>query len=451
MTKLKGLLLGTAGAVLLSSGAALAADPPRAPERTPVWACDITGFWELPGTDICFKVGGYAKADFIFTFEDFNSGSLSAGGNVEELNNGALDLVANARAAAGLTGTGAIAANNRLNGTGNGTGDQVRFTARQTRVNFDARTNTAYGTVRAFIEGDFYGGGGNETISNSGPLRLRHAFVQFGNLLAGQTWGTFMDLPSLADTIDFGGAGALSFTRETQIRWTQPLGNGISIVVAVENAENMDVRNAGLAAGGFVSDEFPDFVAKLVIAQEWGHVELGGVVRDMRGGLAAGAAAGLAPGIALEDTAGWAVMLSGRINVPVANGKDDIRFNAIYSDGGTRQFLGAALATLGNGGTEGVREWNARGQLIESWGVSLAYRHFWSDNLRTTILGDYIELDNVTAAASIETNWSILGNLIWSPVPRVDMGVEVWYQEVELLNGFNADWVRLQVGISRSF
>ncbi len=441
MTKLKGLLLGTAGAVLLSSGAALAADPPRAPERTPVWACDITGFWELPGTDICFKVGGYAKADFVFTFEDFNSANMSAGGNNEELNNGALNLVANARAAsAGL----------QLNGTGNGTGDQVRFTARQTRINFDARTNTAYGTVRAFIEGDFFGGGGNETISNSSPLRLRHAFVQFGNLLAGQTWGTFMDLPSLADTIDFGGPGALSFTRATQLRWTQPFGNGISLVVAIENAENMDVRNAGLAAGGFVSDEFPDFVAKLVVSQAWGHVELAGVVRDMRGGLAAGLASGV--GVALEDTAGWAVMLSGRINVPVANGKDDIRFNAIYSDGGTRQFLGAAVASLGNAGTEGgVREWNALGQLIESWGVSVAYRHFWSDNLRSSLVGDYIQLDNVTGATSIETNWSILGNLIWSPVPRVDMGVEVWYQEVELLNGFNADWVRLQVGISRSF
>jgi len=394
----------------------------------------------LPGTDICFKVGGYAKADFVFTFDEFNSGSLGAGGNSEELNNNGLTAVAAARAAS---------AGVQLNGTGDGTGDQVRFTARQSRVNFDARTNTAYGTVRAFIEGDFFGGGGNESFSNSSPLRLRHAFVQFGNLLAGQTWGTFMALPALFDTIDFGGAGALSFTRQTQLRWTQPLGNGVSLVLAVENAENLDVRNAGLFAGGFVSDDFPDFVAKLVVSQEWGSVELAGVVRDMRGGLAAGIASGI--GVALEDTAGWAVSLAGRINIPVANGKDDIRFNALYSDGGTRYILGAALSTLGNGGTEGVREWNALGQLIESWGVSLGYRHFWTDNLRTSIVGDYIELDNVTAPTSIDNHWSILGNLIWSPVPRVDMGVEVWYSEVELLNGFDASITRLQFGISRSF
>ena len=441
MKMTKNLLLGSvAAAFVLGGSAALAADQPRAPERTPVWACDITGFWELPGTDICFKVGGYAKADFIFTFDEFNSTNMDSGGSNEEVNNGPLNVVAAARAAA---------AGVALNGTGNGTGDQVRFTARQSRINFDARTNTSYGTVRAFIEGDFYGQNGNESISNSSTLRLRHAFVQFGNLLAGQTWGTLMNLPALFDTIDFGGANALSFIRQTQIRWTQPLGNGVSLIVALENPENLDVRNAGLGAGGFVADELPDFVAKLAISQEWGHVELGGVVRDMQGGLAAGIASGI--GVALEDTAGWAVMLSGRINVPVANGKDDIRFNAIYSDGGTRHFFGGALASLGNGGTEGLREWNAAGQLIESWGVSLGYRHFWTDNLRSTLMGNYIELENVTAATSIESSWQVLANLIWSPVPRVDMGVELWYEEVELLNGFDGDMVRLQFGISRSF
>ncbi len=72
-----------------------------------------------------------------------------------------------------------------------GSGDHVRLHAMQSRINFDARSNTEYGTVRAFIEGDFYGTGGNETISNSGALRLRHAFVQLdwekSQLLTAQT------------------------------------------------------------------------------------------------------------------------------------------------------------------------------------------------------------------------------------------------------------------------
>ncbi len=437
MTKLKSLLLGTAGALLLSSGAAVAADQPQAPQRTPVWACDITGFWELPGTDICFKVGGYAKADLILTFDEFNAnpGGLAAGGSGSEFLDTVFGLVGIARGGAGTLGNG----------------DEARIHARQSRVNFDARTNTSYGTVRAFIEGDFFGTGGNETISNSSALRLRHAFVQFGNLLAGQTWGTFMNLPALYDTLDFGGAGAVSFIRQAQFRWTQPLGNGVSLVVAIENPENMDIRNVALRTS--VNDEVPDFVAKLVVAQAWGHIELAGVLRDMQGGQVAGAAnLPLMPaGTVLEDEVGWAVSFSGRIKLPVANGKDDIRFNAIYSDGGTRYLLNAALMGLANGGTEGAREWNNAGQLLESYGVSAGFRHFWSDNLRSNLIGSVTVLDNVLIGTSVEETHTVFANLIWSPVPRVDMGIEFIWSELELLNGTSADLSRLQVSVSRSF
>jgi hypothetical protein len=46
--------------------------------------------------------------------------------------------------------------------------------------------------------------------------------------------------------------------------------------------------------------------------------------------------------------------------------------------------------------------------------------------------------------------------LIWSPVPRVDMGVEVLYGKVETVGNAatpstDADAVRVQASISRSF
>ncbi|MBZ0217764.1 MAG: porin, partial [Fimbriimonadaceae bacterium] len=322
-----------------------------------------------------------------------------------------------------------------------GNGDQVRLHAQQSRINFDARSNTEYGTVRAFIEGDFYGTGGNETISNSGALRLRHAFVQFGNLLAGQTWSTFMGLAALADTVDFGGPGAVTFLRQAQLRWTQPMGNGVSLSVAIENPENMDVRTAAL--GALVNDELPDFVAALNVSQSWGSVQLAGVVRELRATfIGAGAA---------SDDLGWAVSLTGRINVPIANGNDNIRFSAIYSDGGSRYILDSAVLSIVNAGTEGQRERNALGNPIESYGLAAAYQHFWMDNLRSSLVGSYVEIDNLTAATSAKSTRQIYGNLIWSPVPRVDIGAELGWHELELLNGTTADMLRLQFAISRSF
>lgn len=52
-----------------------------------------------------------------------------------------------------------------------------------------------HGDVTGFIEIDFYGeavsGGGNELITNSSKPRLRHAYIKYKNVLAGQTWTTF--------------------------------------------------------------------------------------------------------------------------------------------------------------------------------------------------------------------------------------------------------------------
>ncbi len=434
MTILKNLLLGSVGAVMLTTGSAYAADAPSAPARTPVWACDITGFWELPGTDICFKVGGYARLDINITFDEFDGntgGGFGAGGGPEEASDATFSTVRLARlASAGVASP-------------QGTGDHVRLNAQQSRINFDARSNTEYGTVRAFIEGDFYGTGGNETISNSSALRLRHAFVQFGNLLAGQTWSTFMGLSGLADTLDFGGPGAVTFIRQAQLRWTQPLGNGVSLSVAIENPESMDVRTAALTT--LVNDELPDFVARLNVNQSWGSVQLAGVVRELRASFVSGTAADA------SDDIGWAVSLSGRINVPVANGNDNIRFYGIYGDGGARYHFDGARMALANAGTEGQRERNALGAPIESWGVSLSYQHFWADNLRSSIVGSYSEIDNNTAALSADQATAAYLNLIWSPIPRVDMGVELMWTEQELLNGVSADMTRLQFAIRRSF
>ena len=60
---------------------------------------------------------------------------------------------------------------------------QFRVFANETRFN----TKYVHGDVMGYVEMDFLGGGGNEIISNSAHPRLRHAFVKYKNVLAGQT------------------------------------------------------------------------------------------------------------------------------------------------------------------------------------------------------------------------------------------------------------------------
>ena len=115
--------------------------------RECVWAGDFPGSILIPGSSVSMKLGGYTKLDLIRDFD--------AIGNTDKFDTTTIPT--------------------------DGTNDQNwRLHARQTRLNLDLRNRTAFGEVRGFVEGDFFGDGN--------ALRLRHAYAEVGALLAGQTW-----------------------------------------------------------------------------------------------------------------------------------------------------------------------------------------------------------------------------------------------------------------------
>ena len=86
--KLKTLLLGSAAAFAVA-GAAQAADLSVAEPVDYVRVCDAfgAGYWYIPGTDTCLKIGGYVRFDVNFhtgsvtdvNLNNWNSASHSAG------------------------------------------------------------------------------------------------------------------------------------------------------------------------------------------------------------------------------------------------------------------------------------------------------------------------------------------------------------------------------------
>ena len=83
-----------------------------------------------------------------------------------------------------------------VEGTRGGEGAR-QFIAGPSRFNFDLRTPTGVGHMRAFIEADFAG--------RNNSLRLRHAYGQWRRRILGQTWSTFSDPEAEPDGIDFEG------------------------------------------------------------------------------------------------------------------------------------------------------------------------------------------------------------------------------------------------------
>lgn len=186
----------------------------------------------------------------------------------------------------------------------------TKFSANETRFN----TKYVHGDVTGFIELDFYGGGGNQIVSNSSHPRLRHAFIKYKNILVGQTWTTFMNTSALAEAANFGGAlNASAFIRQGQVRYTM---GGLQL----------SLENPHSDKGDSSQDSIPDFIAKYTFKGDWGNVSVSGLARQLNtvGGNSETAIGG---GIA------------GRIKT---FGKDDFRFQV--HGGETGRYVGVVAA-----------------------------------------------------------------------------------------------------------
>jgi len=355
-----------------------------------------------------FRYGGYVKADAIVS--DFSDGTV-AGGSIGR------DFLVASTIPVGGEGEGAV----------------TDLHARQTRFHFgvDHQPDERH-RLGAYVEFDFLAtAGGDERVSNSYSPRIRHAFATWNNWLIGQTWNTFMDVATLPESVDFiGPSGATSFGRQTQIRYSAN-----NFAIALENPETTITPLGG--GGRIVSDDhkLPELAARYTWKGDWGHVQLGGMLRQLR--------YEDGPSGIDDDVMGWGVSVSGKFPV----GRDDIRWMVHHGEGMGRHiglnFVNAAVLT--NTGSL---------ETIGTTGGFLAYRHWWTDRLRSTAAFGYLDVDNplqYTGTGVNSGNWSGQINLFYDPVESLSFGIEYLRAEREIETGDSGRLDRLQFTGKYSF
>ncbi|GGI68370.1 DcaP family trimeric outer membrane transporter [Shewanella gelidii] len=259
----------------------------------------------------------------------------------------------------------------------------------------ESRFNVKYqnGDVTGFLEYDFYGGNGNNKVSNSYNPRMRHAFIAYKNWKVGQTWSTFMPLASIPESLDFGGphVGQV-FIRQGQVRYT----NG-GLELALENPTSADDNQT-----------IPDVVGRYTFKGDWGQVAVAGLARTFDDNGVAGAA----------DGTQFAYSVHGKFKT---FGKDDLRvaFNA-----------GAAGRYISPGHNAGDAV-DADGDLLETIAYTVAYRHFWTSDLRSTVYYGHSEVEDL-AGPGVDTDRNHYAvNLIKQVNKSLSVGVEFGNYEAE--------------------
>jgi hypothetical protein len=322
-------------------------------------------------------------------------------------------------------------------------GTDFTFEAKQTRLIVGTNTPLDNGDkITTHVEVDFYGSSlGTQNVSNTYAPVLRQAFIQSKHWLVGQAWSTFMDFGALPEAVDFvGPTDGTIFIRQSMLRYTY---GGFSI--AAENPQTTITpysynNTGGLVVGSSISSDdgpFPDFVGRYVWKGDWGSVTLAGLARQLKYEVRT-------TSTNINDST-WsaAANFSGKIN---AWGKDDIRWMLNYGNlGRYAAFNFTNDAALGPDGSL---------ETIDGLAGYLAYRHFWTDRLRSTVLYAAESYDNPSALNNSNVNkasesWSL--NFFYSPIPKLDIGAEYRWAKRELENGDSGTLNRLQLTTKYSF
>ena len=466
MRSVKSLLLGSAAGLIAVAGAHAADMPVKAKPVQYVKICSAygDGFYYIPGTDTCLKLGGYLRVQ-----AEYNMGN------------------------------GAIAVGNAATEAG-----QARFTRDLTNdVNYrvriatswDIRQQTQYGTLRTYIRF----GVANQTPTNTGggtsPSTFwDRAFMQFAGFTLGRAQSFF-------DLVSYGGAysyhnvrvnGDTGASGQNLWAYTAQFGNGYSGSLSLEDPATrkgggtVDVAAAGFFGvnGGIVSDNafaenaatgggfgfrVPDIIANLRVDQQWGFAGISGAMHDASGAYFGGVNSTVNGHPA--DKYGWAAAAGIKFNVG-QGGLDAWGFNVCYTEGAVGFCTKQQSYQVYNSNTSVGVAWLADGifgtgtaiELTRAWSALAFYQHIWNPHWRTSWFGGYANVDYNGAATNLINSslpaasvcvhgiagagaatfsaltplagnscnpdysfYEIGSRTQWNPVAQLDIGVELLY------------------------
>ncbi len=380
------------------------------------------GFYYIPGTDMCIKVGGWVRAEYTW----------GANGNI---------------------GVGPWATGNLNNRTTNNDTWRARG-----YITVDARNQTEYGTVRGYLA---VGVSGSDTNGAGNTFDANRAFIQWAGFTLGQAQ-SFYDFYSVPAT-SYWGTFPSSDTGDPGwkvLGYTAQFGNGFSATIAAEMRRMTQIQLGAASTtlatafpgqyGGF---QAPDIVGNLRVDQAWGSAQLMAAYHQVN-------ATYDTVGITShpDDKAGWAVGAGLKLNAPMIGHGDYLQTQVNYTEGALRYLFfsvngnwskvdgnSAAFGFLSDGVYSGTTGDSV--DLTTAWNVNAAYEHFWNPRWRTSLYGGYAEVNYNDQANSVlcgfggasvtngcDFNWQtwwIGSRTQWNVTKDFYMGLDVLYTKLQ--------------------
>ncbi|MBT1517154.1 porin [Bradyrhizobium sp. SRL28] len=459
----KSLILGSA-AMFAGAGAQAADLPVKAKAVEYVKICTLygAGFYYVPGTDTCIKLGGYLRVDTVLnTSVDFDAPSRGVDG-----------------------------ARNRLSNY---------YSARSRQdLQIDTRTATEYGVVRTFSELVFtwttgtYSGAGTTGVNGStaytsslgsavatGSLGVYYAFIQFAGFTFGKAESQFRTPWAQYPANSFELPGSGGWDPVNQVSYTADFGQGVSATFSAQdqvpnyqsNIWNVSgATAASLATGAYGANDIggsraPDLVARLRVDQAWGLFQASVAAHNNHAAYYGVAETTGHP----TDKWGWAGQLALSIkNLPTGPG-DTINLTGVYTNGASRynfqDYMSTTYAMYGGTGLAGAYQslgiaglsdsvfvTGAGQELTTTYGFNGGYNHNWDPYWTTGVYGAWaavrynstakgyicgafvanLALSSGLAGCNPDFNYAVVGTrTAWTPVKNLTFSGELSYMMLD--------------------
>jgi hypothetical protein len=381
------------------------------------------GFYYIPGTDTCLKVGGWIRWENATGY----NGSMTTAWFFNDLNN---------------------------RSTNNNT-----WRAKGT-ITFDAREQTAYGTLRSYAA---LGVSNNNNADNAVAAGYANRwFIQWAGFTIGHAT-SFYDFYSIGGN-QYGFVTASSDTGDggwDVFGYTAQFGNGLSATLSAEVQRRTQILNGYALAGGnvlstnYAGTNMPDIVANIRVDQAWGSAQLMGALHQVQA-LYYGADETTGHP---SDKIGFAIGAGLKLNAPMIGPGDYFQMEVDYTKGASRYSDNTALpfnkikydgTTVGIGlESDATYAAGTDLELTTTWGVNAAFTHNWTPALKSTLWGAYRQVNYNDAAnailaagaggvgASADFDWSMWGfglRTEWKATKNLALGVEVLYANLDSMS-----------------
>jgi len=315
---------------------------------------------------------------------------------------------------------------------------------RQSRLGVKSWIPTDNGEVYTIFEFELFGTGAD---AGQTTFRLRHAYGQWKQFGAGQTWSPFMDADVFPNSLEYWGPSGMVFFRNVQIRY-MPLQGDDEVVIALE-------RPGASGDSGVVSEIFttqgvqgrfpaPDVSAHYRMSRGWGHVQFSTMVRYIKWDDNVPDAVDLS-----GDTIGWGFHVSTNFKIH----KDTLRASLVYGRG-IENYMNDAPVDIGVEQNAADPVSPVKGVPLPLIGVVAFYDHTWSDKMTSTIGYSRVDIDNsdLQAGDAFKTGQYALVNLLFYPVKNVMFGPEAqWGRRDNNFDGFGVSDFRIQFSAKMNF